>query len=121
MTLSTRSLRAAISRIAGDRLACQECKRFSLQSIARQDRDAVPVDDMQRRPAPAQHVVVHGGQVVVNQRVGVNQLDCAGRRQSEGCIGAEFGDSPPDCTRATASAAASARTGRRRLPPANTL
>ena len=56
---------------------------FCVQTIAGENRDAVAVDHVQRRPASSQRVVVHRRQIVVNQRVGVNQLDRAGGGQGE--------------------------------------
>jgi len=72
-------------RSVRDRFACEERERFSLQAVARQNRDAVAVHDVQCRPAAPQCVVVHGREIVVNKRVGVNELDCAGggKRQVE--------------------------------------
>ena len=69
-------------RVVRRRLAREERKRLGLEAVAGQDRDAVAVDDVQRRPSAAQRVVVHRRQVVVNQRVGVNQLDGARRREA---------------------------------------
>ena len=71
------------SRIVARRLAREQRERLGVQAVARQDRDALAVDDVQRRPAAAQRVVVHRRQVVVDQRVGVNQLDGAGGGQGE--------------------------------------
>ena len=51
------------------------------ESVAGQDGHAFSGDDVQRRPAASHGVVVHRRQVVVDERVGVNQLDCARRRQ----------------------------------------
>ena len=36
--------------------------------------------DVHRGLAPAQRVVIHAGQIIVHQRVGVDHLDGAGRR-----------------------------------------
>ena len=67
----------------GSGLAGEQRERFGLQTVAGQNGDAVAVHDVQRRPAAPQRVVVHGRQVVVDERVGVNQLDRAGGRQRE--------------------------------------
>src|SRR4029453_2737002 len=71
------------------RFPSEQRERLGQQTITCENRDAVAVDDVKRRPATTQRVVVHRGQVVVNQRVGVDQLDGAGRgqRQQAGCIG----------------------------------
>jgi len=61
------------------------------------------------RPAAAEVVVVHARQVVVDERVGVQALD-----RDRGRQGGIVGDP-------SISAAASARTGRRRLPPPRRL
>ena len=49
--------------------------RLGEEAVAGQDRDVLPVDDVRRRSAPPQLVVVHRRQVVVDQRVGVDELD----------------------------------------------
>ena len=67
-------------RIVADRLPGEQGERLRLQAVAGQDCDAVAVDDVQRRPSAAQRVVVHRGQIVVDERVGVNQFDRAGGR-----------------------------------------
>ena len=79
----TRSLRATSAGSDAARLARQHVKRLGQQPVARQDRHPFAGDDVQRRPAAAHRVVVHGRQIVVNQRVGVDQLDRArgGHRQ----------------------------------------
>ena len=82
-TSTTSSLRCVIAASAVDRLAREQRERLGLQAVAGENRDAVAVDDVQRRPAAAQRVVVHRRQVVVDQRVGVNQFDRAGGRQRE--------------------------------------
>ena len=106
--------------IVGRRLAREQRERLGLQAVAGEDGDAVAVDDVQRRPPAPQRVVVHRRQIVVNQRVGVNQLDRAGRRQRE-VDRRRLPEQRLALRAATASAAASVRIGRRRLPPANTL
>ena len=72
---------AACARtIAGSsrcRLAREQRERLGLQAVAGEDRDAVAVDDVQRRPAAPQRVVVHRRQVVVDERVGVDELERA--------------------------------------------
>ncbi len=86
-------------RIGAVGLAREQRERLRLQAVARQDRDAVAVDDVQRRPSAAERVVVHGGQVVVDERVGVDELDGARRRKRAASTGVP--------ARLTASAAAS--------------
>ena len=44
------------------------------QAIAGQDRHRLAEDLVARRPAAAEIVVVHGGQVVVNERIGMDHL-----------------------------------------------
>ena len=117
ITSMTRSLRAASAGSRGRRLAREQRERLGVQAVAGENRHAVAVDDVQRRPAAPQRVVVHRGQVVVDERVGVNQLDRARGGQRAPCAAAPASRR----RRATASAAASVRIGRRRLPPANTL
>ena len=78
-----RSLRATIAGCASCRLARQQRERFREEAVAGEDRHALAEADVVRRPSAAQRVVVHGRQVVVDQRVGVNQLERARRRQRE--------------------------------------
>src|SRR4029077_607961 len=66
-----------IARLRGE----QVVERLRVQRIAGQDRDVLPELDVAGRPAATQLVVVHRRQVVVNQRVGVDQLDRRGQRQ----------------------------------------
>ena len=58
----------------------QHVERQRLQRIAGQDRRAFVERLVAGRPAAAQVVVVHRRQVVVDQAVGVDQLDRGGRR-----------------------------------------
>ena len=51
-----------------------------LEGVPRQDGHGLAVDLVVGGLAPAQIVVVHAGQVVVDQGVGVDHLQCAGRR-----------------------------------------
>ena len=68
-------------RVGGRRLAREQRERLRVKSVAGEDGDAVAVHGMQRRASTAQRVVVHGRQIVVNQRIRVNQLDRARARQ----------------------------------------
>ena len=81
---------------------------LGVERVAGEDRDVLAERDVARRAAAAQVVVVHRRQVVVDERVGVDQLDRGGERQD-----ARAGRSP------IARAVASASTGRMRLPPAS--
>ena len=54
------------------------------QAIAGKNREAVAIDDVSRRTASPQRVVVHRRQVVVHERVRVDHLDRARRRQCQG-------------------------------------
>ncbi len=58
-------------------------ERLGEQTVAREDGQTVAEDDVGRRPAAAQRVVVHRRQVVVHEGVGMDQLDGAGERQDE--------------------------------------
>src|SRR5690606_6145584 len=51
------------------------------QGVSRQDGDALPILDVAGGPSPAEIVVVHAGEVVVHQRVGVDALDGGGGRE----------------------------------------
>ena len=64
------------------RLSGEQYERLRLQRITGKNRDAVAVDDVQRRPAAPERVVVHRREVVVNQRVGMDEFD--GTRGGEG-------------------------------------
>ena len=67
----------------GRRLAREQRERFGQQRVAGEDRHALAEDDVRGRPAAAQRVVVHRRQVVVDERIGVNHLERAGRRQRQ--------------------------------------
>ena len=76
--------RLAAGGVADERggfVACEDFKGEGLQSIARQKRRILSERLVVGGLAAAQVVVVHAGQVVVNQRVGVNHLDRAGKGQ----------------------------------------
>ena len=82
-------------------------ERQRQQRVAREDRGRFAERLVVARASPAEVVVVHRGQVVVNQRVAVHQLDGAAREQHVVIEGA------------VVSAAASASSGRMRLPGAS--
>ena len=69
--------RSAESRRGGLALLAPEHEAVGLreQPVAGEDRDVLAERDMARRPAAPQVVVVHRGQVVVDERVGVDELD----------------------------------------------
>src|SRR5690606_18397894 len=60
------------------------------QGVSRQDGDALPILDVAGGPSPAEIVVVHAGEVVVHQRVGVDALDGGGGRE-RGVVAAATG------------------------------
>ena len=64
-------------------------ERESLQRIAGEQRGRFAECDVARRPPTAHRVVVHARQVVVHQRIRVDQLDRGGRRVDvvDGCAG----------------------------------
>ena len=70
---------AASTRSGGAGLLAEEPHRLGEEPVAGEDRDVLAELDVRGRPAAAQVVVVHRRQVVVDQRVGVDQLDRAGR------------------------------------------
>ncbi len=70
-------------RVGRARLTRQHVKRFSQQPVAGKDRHPLAGDDVQRRPSSSHDVIVHRGEVVVNQRVGVDQFDGARRGHGE--------------------------------------
>ena len=59
----------------------EEPHRLGEQPIAGEDRDVLAEFDVRGRHPPPQLVVVHRRQIVVNQGVGVDQLDRRRRRQ----------------------------------------
>ena len=67
-------------RVEPLRLARQQAERLGLQAVAGENRHALAVHDVRRRPPAPQIVVVHRRQIVVNQRIGVDHLDRARRR-----------------------------------------
>ena len=83
-----------------------------LEGVAGEDGDGFAEDFVAGGLAAAEVVVVEGGEVVVDEGVGVEHL--------QGCaeIGCALGSSP---VAATMRAASMQRMGRRRLPPAKTL
>ena len=100
------------------RLLAEEPDRLGEEPVAGEDRDVLAELDVRGRQAAAQLVVVHRRQVVVDQRVGVDQLDRAaagrsapGRRRGRG---RSPGRAPgaPACRRPAASSASPPR-GRR--------
>ena len=113
MRTSAQLPRGQAPSVAG--LAREQRERLGLQRIAGEDRDAVAVHDVQRRPSAAQRVVVHRRQIVVNQRVGVNELDGAAPRSASAWRLAR--DRVDDRVGGGERRAC----GRRRLPPAKTL
>src|SRR5450759_311702 len=57
----------------------EELETERLQRIAREKRRRFTEDDVTRGPPAAQRVVVHAGQIVVNERVRVEKLERRGR------------------------------------------
>ena len=99
--------RSTLRRLAA-LLGQQQPERLGVERVAGEDRDVLAERLVAGRAAATQVVVVHRRQVVVDQRVGVDQLDRRGERQHR-----RRGSMP------IASAVASASTGRIRLPPAS--
>ena len=87
----------------------EQLEREALQRVADQQRRRLVELDVARRLAAAQHVVVHARQVVVHQRIGMDQLDRGGRprRRRRG---------PRRRARPPRTRAAAARACRRRAP-----
>ena len=69
-----------VRRLAG-LLAEEVAEGLGVEPVAREDRDVLAELHVAGRPAAAQLVVVHRRQVVVDQRVGVDELDRGGQRQ----------------------------------------
>jgi hypothetical protein len=62
---------------------------LGVERVAGEDRDVLAVADVARRPPAAQVVVVHRREVVVDERVGVDELDRARQRQDRGRVDAD--------------------------------
>ena len=76
-------------RIAGPALAPGgDFKGLGQQGVAGQHRNALAEDLVVGQFAAPVIVVVHGGKVVVDQRIGVDALDGAGQRQGVGFVAA---------------------------------
>ena len=60
------------------RIAGEQLKGQGLQRVAHQDGRRLVIGFVAGRTAAAQIVVVHGGQIVVHQRIDMYQLDGAG-------------------------------------------
>ena len=78
---ATRSARTARIRIG--RRVGQNLEREGLEGVAGEDRGRLVEGPVHGRPAPAQVVVVHGRQVVVDERVAVQQFERAPRRAAD--------------------------------------
>ena len=85
-------------------------ERDGEQRVARQDGNAVTENFVAGRAAAPEIVVVHARQIVVNERIGVDALHCAGQRRMRHAF---FPLQP--------SADSETKIGRNRLPPANKL
>ena len=74
-TASARRCRPSLSHWE----TCEQQQPFGQQGVADQNRGCLVVGDVDGGAPAAQHVVVHSRQVVVNQRVGVDELQPTGR------------------------------------------
>ena len=70
-------------------LAQDEPESLGVEPVAGQDRDVLAEADVARRAPAAQVVVVHRREVVVDQRVRVDQLERGGERQHVGRLAAQ--------------------------------
>ena len=91
---------ARVSAIASGtaRLAREQRERVRQQRVAGENRHAFAVNDVRRGPAAPQCVVVHRGEVVVHQRIGVNHFERTRRRERQvpgrvSVLAVPFGDS----------------------------
>ena len=66
------------------RFAREQRERLRQQRVAGENRHALAEDDVGRRAAAAQRVVVHRGQIVVDERIGVDQFQRARGGKREG-------------------------------------
>ena len=67
----------------GNGLAGKERECLGQQAVAGENRHAFAKDHVCRRPSAPQRVVVHRRKIVMDERVGMDQLDGAGRRHRE--------------------------------------
>ena len=107
---------AASTPLGSPRLLAEVAERLGVEPVAGEDRDVLAELHVGGRLAAAQVVVVHRRQVVVDQRVGVDQLDRAAsgrtsRRRAERAGGGEREH------RADALAAGQQRVAHRLLEP----
>ncbi len=75
--------------IIGETVLGEQLKRERLQTVAHEKRGRLVEFDMASRLAAAKHVVVHAGQVVVHERIGVNAFYGAGRDFEPRRVGAD--------------------------------
>ena len=66
----------AQSRRVGD-----EPERLRLEGVPRQNGHGLPIDLVTGGPPPPEVVVIHAGQVVVNEGIGVDALQCHAQRE----------------------------------------
>ena len=79
---AARDRQATACHLLGSELSLgQGLEGGSQQAVTGQDRGGLSVDHVVGGTAPAQLVVVHGGQIVVNERIGVDHLHRAGKGQ----------------------------------------
>ncbi len=76
-------------RVGRPWLTGEHVERFGEQPIAGKDRHPLTGDDVQRRTSSPHRVIVHGGEIVVDQRIGMNQFDGACGRHRERAVAAD--------------------------------
>ena len=94
------------AQFGGDRGFGEDLESQRLQGIAGEDRGGFVEGDVHGGPAATQRVIVHGRQVVVHQRIGVDQFDRGGGRVQPAFLGAEDAAGGVHQQRADALAAA---------------
>jgi hypothetical protein len=72
-----------------DLLAEEVAEGLGIEAVAGEDGDVLAVLHVARGPSAAQVVVVHGRQVVVDERVGVDELDGRGQGEHAGRVAAD--------------------------------
>ena len=76
-----------VGRHPGDlRVPRKQLEGERVQRVAGQQGDGVAVEDVTRGAAPPGGRIIHHGEIVVNERVGVNQFDraCGGKHRLRG-------------------------------------
>ena len=106
--------RELVLRILGEGVLGEELEGEALQRISGEERRRLVELDVARGLAPAQRIVVHARQIVVDQRVRMDHLDGRGARIHAGDVGIDDFAGRVSKQRTHALAAAERRVAHRR-------